>query len=208
MSIIVGPKKDLSHRLFEWVGDHQRELILVLVVGLGFFGAIAGWLSWQQRGATKAEVALYEAQNKKEALEQVAKNFPHTKAAVIALSDLGALARDAAQFDDCIRHFQTSYEAAGHETYFRVLSLQGIGICYRAKGDYKKSVEFFDRAAKEPGNKAPLVSRFEAIRSHQFDKDSQTESLYQSLLAEKNLPPELKTKIEEQLSWLKQQKGS
>lgn len=182
--------------------------MFALIFAVLFLGGLAGWHSWQESREKKAQVALYESQNRKEALEVVFKSFPRTRAAVLAGTALGAAARDAADFDACIGHFESIYERGGVETYFQVLALQEIGTCYRAKGDYKKGAHFFDRAAKEPGNKAPLISRFEAIRCRQMDNDPETEALYQALLAEKNLDPQLKEKIEEQLSWLKPQKGS
>src|SRR3989338_6090410 len=157
MSSLISQPQDLPHRALRWVSDYQREIVLALVLGLAFFGGIAGWLSWQGRMEKKAQGALYESQNKKEGLEKVVKDFSGTQAGLLALIALGGNARDAADFDGCIRLFQQAYSKAGAETYFKILALQEVGTCYRAKADYKKAAEFFDRAAKEPGNKAPLA---------------------------------------------------
>lgn len=199
---------DLPTRLLHWVAENQARILAGLVAVILLIAALAGWNALQSRRTEKGALALYKAADNKEALTAVAKDFAGSAVARLALVQLGGIYMGEKEADACLQNYETLYNQAGREVYFRVLALQGMGICQRLKGDFKKSAELFEKASKEPGNSAGLYNRFEAIRSLQAGGDPQAEPSYWLLLQEKDIPADLKAAVEEQLLWFKLSKKS
>ena len=199
---------DLSHRLIHWVAQNQKRIIFVLCAGIAFFGLLAAVTLWQQKRESKAQGALFLAGQEKQKLEQMAQDFPRSRAALIAMADLAAASLGAKDFEACFKGYEQLYEKSGRRAYFRILALHGMGTCLRGKGDYKTAATYFERASKDPENAGPLYSQFEAVKTLAMAKDPAAKAGFEALLKSKDLPPDLKEKIEEQLSWLSPQKDS
>ena len=201
-------KPDFSHRVLNWVDLHRNHLVMTLVGAILFFGLLAAVTSWVSVREGKAQVAYFETKGNKAGLENVIANFPKSHAATLALIDLASGDLNDKNFDSCIARYGQVYDKASRQIYFRVLALHGIGTCQRAKGDLQTAAQTFERAAKEPGNLVPFVSRFEEARCLEALKDPKAGELYNEVLTNKDLPPEFKEEVEEQLIWLRLQKNS
>ncbi|MDZ4225202.1 MAG: hypothetical protein U1D33_04770 [bacterium] len=164
--------------------DLKKKLIFAFAGGIVFFGLLAALTVWQQ----KREIRLRQE--------------------LIAQTDLAATALNGKNFETAFKEYETLYKKAGSGNYFRVLALHGMGTSLRGSGDYKAALTYFERAAKEPENPTALYSRFEAARTLSLAQDPEAKKAFEDLLQAKNLPADLKQKIEEQLSWLSPQKKS
>lgn len=162
----------------------KKRLIIIFSGGIAFFGLLAALTVWQQKR---------EARLRQELITQ---------------TDLAATALNEKNFEAAFKGYEALYEKAGSNNFFRILALHGMGSSLRGKGDYKTAITYFDRAAKEPENPAALYSRFEAARTLSLAQDPEAKKAFENLLQAKDLPADLKQKIEEQLSWLSTQKKS
>lgn len=198
---------NLGNRLLHWVAGNQKQIFFTLCGGILFFALLGLVTYWQNKKETDALTSLYLAKQDPAALQKVAQEYPKQKAAAIALADIGSTQLAEKNFDACIATYEKLYEKV-HYPYWRVLALHGVGTCWRGKKDYKKAAEFFDRAAKEPGNEAKVLSRFEALVSLQKAGDPLAKAGFQELLNAKDLPNDLRDKIKEKILWLESQPPS
>ena len=176
--------KDFSQRLQEWVYANKKFLVLLLVGGVVFFGLLAAITVWRTSNTNKVGSEL------------------------LSMVDLAKESQNKEKWDDCIAQYEAVYQKRSAALFFRVLALHGKATCLRGKGDFTEAAQTFERAALEPGHVDSLSSRFEAARSYGLAGDPKAEELYQALLKEKNLSPDLKDKVEEQLLWIKLRKKS
>lgn len=129
------------------------------------------------------------------------------KASFIALTEEAYLAKEAKDFDQCKRLYETLYKDAKNETFFRVLALHGLAECHVLKGDFKEASNFYLRASKEPQNLASWMSRFQAANVLISAKDPQAKSLLEELKKDASVDIEVKAMVEEKLLWLALQKS-
>lgn len=209
MEIPGMPKKDLAHRLLDWVQENKNLLILMLLGGIGFFGILAGIAAWRQSQEEKALTLFYAAQKGEETekIEAVIKKYPKTPSGILALANLASKDFENQNWDSCIARYEDLYKKAS-QPFFRVLALHGKGACLEGKKEYSQAAEIFERAAKEPGHVDSLLSRFEAARSYSLAKDPSAAEKLEGLLKEEKLSPQLKEAIQTELLWIRLQKGS
>lgn len=208
MPFSIDSPKDLAHRLQGWVAENRTLLIFLLIGGVGFFSLLAGINAWRQAQETKALELYYLAKEDPTSLKALVQDYPTTPSGLLALIDLAYQAVEQKNWVDCRRAFETLYNQATRQPFFRLLALHGQGSCLRGQGEFLPAAQLFERAAKEPGHVEPLASLFEAARCYQMAGDqAQAEERWQALLKEENLSPELKEKILEELLWVQQQKN-
>ena len=128
MELDLTAREDFGHRLLHWAERFKYPIIFTLVGAIVLSLFLAGLTHWISVREGKAEVALFEAHGKPEALEKVVQHFPRSGAALLALVDLGAADLAANNFDACIRHYDQTYTKAGRLAFFRVMALQGKGV--------------------------------------------------------------------------------
>ncbi len=198
---------NLGENLLNWVARSQKQILFVLCGGIALFVFLAMATYWQNKKETDALTALYQGKKDPALLQKVVQDYPRQKAAAMALADIGSQQLADKNFDACAATYEKLVETI-HHPYWRVLALHGAGTCWRGKKDYKKSAAFFDRAAKEPGNEAKGLSRFETLVSLQKAGDPSVQKGLEELLNAKDLPHDLREKIEEEILWLELQPAS
>lgn len=200
MSLITeGKSLGVLERFERWALSHLSFLILATIVVLGMSALLLGFHFWSNSSESKAQKLLYELSKTDGELTEVMRKFPKSNAALLAAVQDAVGELKTKNYDACVTNYETAYERARREPFFRVLALHGVGTCLRFKGDFKKSAETFERAAKEPGHVDPSLSRFESIVSLELDGDPTAKEKYQELLRS-SMNPQLKQKVEEK--WL------
>jgi len=94
-----------------------------------------------------------ESLKKSEGLfEGVINDYGMSRAADLALAQVGHAKFTNKQYDDAIDYYQKfSNKASGNEAY-KTLTLLGLAACYEAKGDMKEAVSILDGIVKASDN--------------------------------------------------------
>jgi len=101
----------------------------------------------------QSEEADEESVKKSEGLfEEVINDYGMSRAADLALAQVGHAKFTNKQYDDAIDYYQEfSNKASGNEAY-ETLTLLGLAACYEAKGDMKEAVSILDGIVKASDN--------------------------------------------------------
>ena len=160
----------LSGRVVSYSNQHLRELKWA-GIGLAFV-AVAYIAIWAYMGHTnkmgqeaynvaydavvqslQSEEAGEEAVKKSEGLfEAVISDYGMSKAADLALAQVGHEKFTTQQYDDAIDYYQEfSSKASGNKAY-ETLNLLALAACHEAKGEMKKAVGILDGIVKASNN--------------------------------------------------------
>ncbi len=74
--------------------------------------------------------------------------YPHSRAAVFAYYRLGNLYLGRGEIDTAVTAYQDFLKRASSESDLLPLAYGGIGSCYEIKKDFKKAIEYYDKAVK------------------------------------------------------------
>lgn len=162
---------------------NKNILIALLAGGVVFFTSLVLITLWYQGKESKKQAAAFE------------------------LMDLAEKEVQAKNFDGCIQQYEKLYGSSGRTVLFRVAALHKMAACQAGKGNHKEACALYGRAAKEPGHLAPWFSRYEEGRCLAAAGDLSAKERFSNLLQEKNLPPDLRDEVEEQLLWFQIQKS-
>lgn len=160
----------LSGKVALYLNQHLRELRWA---GIGLAVITAAYISiWAYMGHTnkmgqEAYNVAYDALvqslqsgetdeksvKKSEGLfEEVISDYGMSKAADLALAQVGHAKFTNKQYDDAIDYYQEfSGKASGNEAY-ETLTLLALAACHEAKGDMKKAVSILDGIVKASDN--------------------------------------------------------
>lgn len=162
---------------------NKNILIALLAGGVVFFTASALITLWYQGKEAKKQAAAF------------------------ALMDLAEKEVRSKNFDGCLEQYEKLYESGGRKVLLRVLALHKMAACQEGKGNFKEACALYERAAKEPGHLAPWFSRYEEARCLAAAAELSAKEHFSGLLNEKNLPPDLREQVEEELLWFQLQKN-
>ena len=178
----------LSGKVALYSSQHLRELKLA---GIGLAVVVVAYISiWAYMGHTnkmgqeaynvaydalvqslKPEEADEENMKKSEALfEAVISDYGMSKAADLALAQVGHAKFTNKQYDDAIVYYQEfSSKASGNEAY-ETLTLLALAACQEAKGDMEKAVSILAGIVKNLDNPFRENAMLNLERVYRLDK--------------------------------------
>ena len=95
-----------------------------------------------------------------EAFNQVVENHGSSPHAAYSAYMIGQIYLAGDNFDDAIKYFEKSLSSKKSMEFIPGQSLEALGICYEAKGDNEKALDYFEKALKD----GAIPHRYPAIR--------------------------------------------
>lgn len=194
--LLKGPDEflTLSSRAATFFGNHLRELkivgIAVAVILLGYL-SVYGYLRHTNKKGQEAYNLAYDAVNdaytagaksepaatpEKDDLgqaeglfEQVIDEYGLSKAARLALAQVGHIKFGQEKYDDAIHYYDRfTEEMSGHKEYQDLTSL-ALASCYGAKGDVKKAITILTPLADDTANPFRETAMLSLERLYRLD---------------------------------------
>ncbi len=178
----------LSSKVALYSNQHVRELKLA---GIGLAVVVVAYIAiWAYMGHTnkmgqeaynvaydalvqspQPEAADEESVKKSEALfEAVISDYGMSKAADLALAQVGHAKFTNKQYDDAINYYQEfSSKVSGNEAY-ETLTLLALAACHEAKGDMAKAVSILTGIVKTADNPFRENAMLNLERVYRLDK--------------------------------------
>ena len=199
-------------QLFLWIEIHQKK-IWTGIAAIAILFMVAGGLNyaWDNHKNTAAQElsTLLEkpaGEERAEALQAFISKYRFTAAADLARWELAQHWTTAGKWEEAMGAYEELYKKAGNPL-LRILALHGIAKTDLEKGDIPKAAETFLRAAMEPKNRSPEVSRLLAARAYIQGKDyAKAETLLDEIIQKEKAPAEVKAQAKAEKLWVLYQK--
>jgi len=153
----------------QYFQEHGNRIVTVVAV---IAICVAGYFVYSYMGKTgslKAQedfgkaMILYNAGDftkSIEAFNQVIENHGRYPHAAYSAYMIGQIYLVTENFDDAIKYFEKSLSSKKSLEFIPGQSLEALGICYEAKGDSEKAMEYYEKALKDGG----ILHRYPALR--------------------------------------------
>ncbi|MFH1626342.1 MAG: tetratricopeptide repeat protein [Pseudomonadota bacterium] len=193
-----------STRVFNYVAQNQRNVLLLGVAVLVAALLFAGWRFHSQRTEKQASNLYYEAiryyhgDNNTESsvtddkercklalgkLQEVIGKYPRTGVATLALLYSGHTYYKLKQFDESIEFYQSFLKKTSFDNPLKIFAFDGLGYGYEAKGDYRNALIYFSKLIDGDENPLSRLGHFSVGRCYEKlgEKDKALQT-YQKVL--------------------------
>jgi tetratricopeptide (TPR) repeat protein len=149
---------------FRFISRHYRRIITVGVILGVLLGAFFLFQKWEEKKEGEAYqlfgIALQlnqmlDSPNREgspadyrsliEKFDEVITKFPRTSSGKVSLLYKGNLHLKLGEFDEAIKAYETFFQGAGKEKFYRLLAMEGLGYAHEGKKEYEKAVEAYER---------------------------------------------------------------
>jgi tetratricopeptide (TPR) repeat protein len=179
----------LSTRTLNWVKDNVQKVIwigsVVVFLLIGYFGYSA-YQSRQERLSHEkyfSSLEITDAEKRLKKLEEVANDFPRTKAASDSRVTVGHLYYQKKDFPRAISAYQAALTYGGFPPAFKTLILENLAYALEQKGDFQQAAKTFSELAQGKENFLKEDVLLSLARVYQkMGKSQEAKSTYQTFL--------------------------
>jgi len=146
-------------KFLSYVAQRKKEFIFLTIVFIVILIGAMGWFVYHLNYEKMALKSLREVEKYTgktdipqsiEMLRNIARQYPHSKAALYAYYKLGNLYLTSNQLDLALRSFEEFIKKTKDDNYFKVFALRNVGYCYELKNNIKLSIQYFEKSLNLP----------------------------------------------------------
>ena len=144
----------LSVKVFGYLTDHKRQILLSGLILIILLFAGSGWLFYQKHMESKAQILLAQAyefykedihKNSIDKFQKIVDKYPNSQAAKYTILHLGNIYFNLRDYDRSITYYSILSNYNFKVDYLSSLVQNALGYCYLEKGDFAKSIDCFKK---------------------------------------------------------------
>jgi len=151
--------EDMGDLIPQWqhVKDRIKIILWPLAAALFIMAGWAGWTAYTAHSNAEA-LAMYEKAIRQRpdqmtpALEKLAREYPDTKAGLLAWLEIGNIYYREGKLDRAIRAYESSLEGLPEDHALRPVISLSLGYCFKMKKDYPAALRYFGMVATPDGD--------------------------------------------------------
>jgi predicted negative regulator of RcsB-dependent stress response len=177
----------LSDKVARFVNEHMRQ---VKLIGIGLVGiavvyiAVWGYMKHTNKMGQEAYNTAYDTlvrslqsdekdeeglKKSEEEFEAVINDYGMSKAAKLALAQVGHAKFEDRKYDDAIDYYEEYATNASNGEAYKSLTLLAMAACFEAKGEMKKAAEILNRIVETPDNPFRETAMLNLERIYRLD---------------------------------------